>query len=139
METMQQMNNDESTSNNKNSSTKRSWLEKLTHAITGEPQTKKELLAILKDGAHRGLVDHNSLKMLEGVLEVHDLRAKDVMIPRSQMVIIEDDMQLEKIIDTAVHSGHSRFPVIGENKDEILGSYWLKIYYHTVLVISALT
>lgn len=101
--------------------TKKTWLEKITHAITGEPQTKEEIVEVLRDGVERELLTQSSLTMLEGVLDVHDLRVKDVMVPRSQIIIVKNTMHLEEIVDIVSKSGHSRFPVIGENKDEILG------------------
>lgn len=103
------------------SSTQRSWIERLTHALTGEPQDKGDLVEILRDASNRELIDGNALGMIEGVLDVQDQRVEDIMIPRSQMVIVENNMSLETILDVVVSSGHSRFPVIGENKDEVLG------------------
>jgi magnesium and cobalt transporter len=99
----------------------RSWLEKITQMISGEPRDRNELIEIIRDAAERHLLDLNSLGMIEGILQVPELRVRDIMIPRSQMVIIEQDMQLEQILPIVITTIHSRFPVIGENKDEILG------------------
>ena len=112
----------EQSSTQKNKDTKnKSWLEKITQIFTGEPKTKEDLIEVLREGANKEIVNHHSLNMMEGVLEVHELRVRDVMIPRSQMVIVKNDMDLQAIIDTVSNSGHSRFPVIAENKDEVVG------------------
>src|SRR5215467_12823191 len=99
----------------------RSWLEKLGQVLAGEPRDRNELIEILRDAAERRLLDPNSLGMIEGILEVPELRVRDVMIPRSQMVVIEQGMSLEQILPLVITTVHSRFPVIGENKDEVLG------------------
>jgi magnesium and cobalt transporter len=99
----------------------RSWLEKLGQVLAGEPRDRHELIEILRDAAERRLLDLNSLGMIEGVLQVPELRVRDIMIPRSQMIVIEQDMPLEQILPIVVTTVHSRFPVIGENKDEVLG------------------
>jgi len=112
------MNDELSTST---SSTQRSWLEKLGQALGGEPRDRHELLEILRDATERQLLDPRSLDMIEAVLEVPQLRVRDIMIPRSQMVVIEEDMSLKSILPIVMTTVHSRFPVIGDNKDEVLG------------------
>lgn len=102
-------------------SSTRSWLEKLGQVLAGEPRDRNELIEILRDAAERRLLDLNSLGMIEGVLQVPELRVRDIMIPRSQMIVIEQDMPLEQILPIVITTVHSRFPVIGENKDEVLG------------------
>lgn len=99
----------------------RTWLEKLGHALSGEPRDRSELIEILRDATDRELLDRNSLGMIEGILQVPELRVRDIMIPRSQMVVIEQDMPLDQILPVLITTVHSRFPVIGENKDEVLG------------------
>lgn len=99
----------------------KTWIEKLTHALTGEPQNLNELTEILQDAVNRGILNQNTLSMIEGVLSVQQQRVKDIAVPRPQVVFIELSMQLPDIISTVVKSGHSRFPVVGENKDEVLG------------------
>lgn len=85
------------------------------------PTNKNELLNILKQATKDGLLDANSLTMLEGVLDVHENRVADVMVPRMNMVTLDYNMDLNTIVPHVVKSGHSRFPVLGENKDEVLG------------------
>jgi magnesium and cobalt transporter len=76
---------------------------------------------MLRDAAERHLLDLNSLGMIEGVLEVPSLRVRDIMIPRSHMTVIEQHLPLADILPIVIETVHSRFPVIGENKDEIVG------------------
>jgi magnesium and cobalt transporter len=102
-------------------SSTRSWLERLGQVLAGEPRDRNELVEILRDAAERRLLDPNSLGMIEGVLQVPELRVRDIMIPRSQMVVIEQDMPIDQILPILITTVHSRFPVIGENKDEVLG------------------
>ena len=102
-------------------SSTRSWLEKIGQVLAGEPRDRNELLEILRDAAERHLLDLNSLGMIEGILQVPELRVRDIMIPRSHMTVIEHNMTLEQILPIVITTVHSRFPVIGENKDEILG------------------
>jgi len=101
--------------------TSRTWLEKIAQVFAVEPRDRQELLEVLRDAAERGLLDPNVLGMIEGILQVPELRVRDIMIPRSHMVVIEQEMLLEQILPILITTVHSRFPVIGENKDEILG------------------
>lgn len=102
-------------------SSTRSWLEKLGQALAGEPRDRQELIEMLRDATERHLLDLNSLGMIEGILQVPELRVRDVMVPRSHMVVVEHNMRLEDILPILINTAHSRFPVIGENKDEIIG------------------
>ncbi len=99
----------------------RSWLEKIGQILAGEPRDRTELIELLRDAAARKLLDLNALGMIEGILQVPELRVRDIMIPRSQMSVIEQEMTLEQILPIVITTVHSRFPVIGENKDEVLG------------------
>src|SRR5256885_1350298 len=87
----------------------RSWLEKLGAVLAGEPRDRQELIEILRDAAERRLLDPTSLGMIESVLEVPELRVRDIMIPRSQMVVIEEDMPLDQILPIVITTIHSRF------------------------------
>lgn len=99
----------------------RSWLERLTHALLGEPRDREQLLEVLRDAHKRELLDSEALTMIEGVLQVSEMQVRDVMIPRSQMVVLERDAPVEDILSVIVRSGHSRFPVIGDSRDEVVG------------------
>ena len=97
------------------------WLKKIAQGFVGEPQNRKELLSVLREAAERGLVEPDALGMLEGVLEVGDLQVRDIMIPRAQMVFVRRDDPFSKLLPVVVESGHSRFPVMDEDRDDIVG------------------
>jgi magnesium and cobalt transporter len=99
----------------------RSWFERLSSVLFGEPQDREQLVELLRDAQQRNLLNSDALMMIEGVLEVSLMRVRDIMIPRSQMVVIEKDATLAEILPIVIDSGHSRFPVIGENRDQIIG------------------
>jgi magnesium and cobalt transporter len=99
----------------------RGWLEKLGRAFGGEPRNRDDLVELLRDVSAQGLIEPETLTMLEGALEVDELQVRDVMIPRSHMVVIPADSPLDEIMPIIIESGHSRFPVVGEDKDEIRG------------------
>ena len=97
------------------------WLKKIAQGFVGEPQNRKELVSVLREAAERGLVEPDALGMLEGVLEVGDLQVRDIMIPRAQMVFVRRDDPFSKLLPVVVESGHSRFPVMDEDRDDIVG------------------
>jgi magnesium and cobalt transporter len=97
------------------------WFRRLANSITGEPRDLDELAAILVEARERGLIDADVLQMLESVLEVSEIQVRDIMVPRSQMVVINRDEPVEKILPVVIESGHSRFPVVGEDRDEVQG------------------
>jgi magnesium and cobalt transporter len=97
------------------------WLKRITQSMTGEPRDLAELIEHLRGASERGLFDGDALVMLEGVLAVADMQVRDIMVPRSQMVFVERDESPEQLVELVVESGHSRFPVIGEDRDQILG------------------
>jgi magnesium and cobalt transporter len=96
-------------------------LRRLAESITGEPRDLEQLADVLADARDRGLIDADVLEMLESVLEVSEIQVRDVMVPRSQMVVINRDDPVEKILPVVIESGHSRFPVVGEDRDEVAG------------------
>jgi len=98
-----------------------SWLRRMVESLTGEPRDLEQLSGILTDARDRGLIDADVLAMLEGVLEVSEIQVRDVMVPRSQMVVVHRDDPPEKILPVVIESGHSRFPVVGEDRDEVVG------------------
>ncbi len=99
----------------------RSWLERLSQALLREPQDREQLTALLRDAQQRNLLDAGALGMIEGVLNVSDMQVRDIMVPRAQMVVVSEDDTPQEILATAVQSAHSRFPVVGDNRDEIVG------------------
>ncbi|MBU2864739.1 HlyC/CorC family transporter [Reinekea marina] len=100
---------------------KKSFLERLGDAFTGEPRDKDELLAIVQEAHQNEIVDDDSLRIMQGAINVSDLHVRDIMIPRSQMVSLEHDESIKEWTAKVVSSGHSRFPVLGESNDEVIG------------------
>jgi len=98
-----------------------SWLKRITKSMAGEPRDVGELIEALRDASDRGLLGEDALVMLEGVLSVADMQVRDIMVPRSQIVLVERDEPADKLLARVVESGHSRFPVIGGDRDQILG------------------
>jgi hemolysin (HlyC) family protein len=96
-------------------------LERIGAILMREPEDREQLLELLQSSYERNLMDADALAMIEGVLQVSELHARDIMVPRSQMDVVNGDEQPEKFLAQVIESGHSRFPVIGENKDDIIG------------------
>ena len=115
------MSEDDSTPAPEHHEKRRSWLERLSSAFSGEPTSREDLVAILRDAQSDGLIGGDTLRMMEGALTVAELTVGDVMIPRAQMISLPVDGRFLDLMKLVVESGHSRFPVHGDNKDEILG------------------
>lgn len=96
------------------------WLQKLVRRFGG-PRTREDLLAFLHEARNLQLMDADAHTMFQGILETADMQVRDIMVPRAQMIVVERTWPLEKLIEVVVESGHSRFPVIGESRDEIVG------------------
>jgi magnesium and cobalt transporter len=99
----------------------RSWFERITQALSGEPQSREELIEELRHAQANGLMSNDTLSMVEGAIEVADLSVADVMVPRAQMVSLPIDEPLAQVLERVIESGHSRFPVHADDKDEVLG------------------
>lgn len=96
-------------------------LERLFPRMICEPRDHDELIALLKQARERSLFDTEALAMIEGVLQVSDLRVRDIMIPRAQMVVVRRDAALQQVLPLVVESAHSRFPVIDDDRAEVVG------------------
>ncbi|MDR9467120.1 transporter associated domain-containing protein [Marinospirillum sp.] len=99
----------------------KNWFDKLLSAFSAEPKNRQELVDFLKDASERQLIDYEALTVIEGALQLTDMQVGDVMIPRSHMVVVGIDQQPRDFLPTLIESAHSRFPVIGETADEVLG------------------
>lgn len=99
----------------------RSLLERISYFLTGEPQDQEDLLEILRESEEKHLLDADSLRMIEGVMQVSELRVRDIMIPRSRMVVVPRDAELETIFPLVIEFAHSRFPVIEEDRSRVVG------------------
>jgi magnesium and cobalt transporter len=97
------------------------WLRRITDTFSSEPRDMEDLTEVLANAKQRGIINPDAFEMLEGVLQVVELQVRDIMVPRSQMVVVNRDDAPEEILPTVIESGHSRFPVIGEDRDQIVG------------------
>ena len=93
----------------------------LKKILIREPSSREMLIEVLRNAENKNLLDADALLMIEGALHVSEIHVKDIMIPRVQMIIIKNDTKQEEILSSVVESGHSRFPVIGDTNDEIVG------------------
>jgi magnesium and cobalt transporter len=100
---------------------KPSLLERFGAWLAREPEDREELVELLRSSYERNLLDADALAMIEGVLQVSEMQARDVMVPRAQMDVIDIRESPDQFIPTVIQTGHSRFPVIGENKDDVIG------------------
>jgi hemolysin (HlyC) family protein len=107
--------------NDKQSTEKPRWLERLSNFLLREPEDREQLIELLHSAYENSLLDADALAMIEGVLQVSEMQVRDVMIPRSQMDVIDITDAPEKFIPFVIETAHSRFPVIDDNKDDVIG------------------
>jgi magnesium and cobalt transporter len=100
---------------------KLSWLERLSHFLLREPDDREQLVELLHASFEKSLLDADALAMIEGVLQVSETQVRDVMIPRSQMDVIDITQTPEEFIPFVIETAHSRFPVIDDDKNDIIG------------------
>ena len=103
------------------SAQKKGWFEKVSQLFQGEPQSRDDLVDVIHDAEQREVISEDTREMIKGVLEVSDLRVRDIMIPRAQIVALQIDNSVEELLTTVIGSAHSRFPVVNEDKDHIEG------------------
>ena len=108
-------------SEDRSSNEHKSWFNKLTQAFAHEPKNRKELLEVLRDAHQNNLLDSEALTIVEGAIQVADLQVRDIMVPRSQMISIKSDQTPKEFLPSIIESAHSRFPVFGENLDDVQG------------------
>jgi magnesium and cobalt transporter len=109
-----------------NDSGERSWLDKISHLFSSEPRTRKDLEDVLSIAAENEVIDDDARGIIAGALQVSDMQTREIMIPRSQMVVLKSDCTLEDVLPKIVSSAHSRYPVIGESPDDVLGILLVK-------------
>lgn len=97
------------------------WLGRLVNAFSATPQDLEQLIELLRNFHHHHIIGADELFMLEGVLQVSDMQVRDIMIPRGRMTVLDHSSSLRAIIDQITESGHSRFPVIDDDRDDVLG------------------
>ncbi|MDZ4350630.1 MAG: transporter associated domain-containing protein [Xanthomonadaceae bacterium] len=100
---------------------RRSWLDRLGQLFSGEPKNREDIIEILRAAREAGVLEAETLSMLEGAMAVSEGQVADVMVPRSQMVVLDAEAPLSEILAIVIESGHSRFPVHGEERNDILG------------------
>jgi magnesium and cobalt transporter len=99
----------------------RSWIDKITLLFSSEPRNRDDLEDVLSIAAENEVIDEDARSIMEGAMQVSDMQARDIMIPRAQMVVIKSDNTLEEILPQIIRSAHSRYPVVGESTDDVMG------------------
>ena len=94
----------------------RRWAREVSDRFSGGPENRTQLIQLLREAKKHNLLDAEALSMIEGVLQVSELRVRDIMIPRANMVVIDRDDPIEKFLPIVIESAHSRFPVIGDDR-----------------------
>ena len=104
-----------------NDSARPSLLERLTALVLREPVDREQLVALLRAAYKKNLLDADALSIIEGAMTVSEMQVRDIMIPRAQMDVIDVNEPIEQFIPVVISTAHSRFPVIGENRDDVIG------------------
>ena len=97
------------------------WRRRLTRTLAGGLKERAQLLELLREATKRGLLDADAMAMVEGALTMAELQARDIMVARADMVCIRRDDPLSRILPAVVDSGHSRFPVVDGDRDDVVG------------------
>jgi magnesium and cobalt transporter len=99
----------------------RSWLDRISQALLGEPQDREQLVELLRSAQQRDLLEMEALAMIEGVFHVSEMQVRDIMIPRAQMAVVSEDASPEVMLQEVLDTGHSRYPVVGDSRDDVVG------------------
>jgi len=99
----------------------KSWIDKIALLFSSEPRNREDLEDVLEIAAENEVIDEDARSIMEGALKVTDMQTRDIMIPRAQMMVIKAEATLEDILPQIIRSAHSRYPVIDDNPDDILG------------------
>lgn len=99
----------------------KSWLERLSQVFSDQPDSLRDIIEILREAEERSVIDADALSIIEGAMQVTHMQAREVMIPRSQMITVKSNQDPEDYIEDIIQSAHSRFPVIGDTTDDIVG------------------
>ena len=97
------------------------WMGRISKVFSSEPRDRGELKELIQESFEKGILDAEAVAMIEGVLAVSEMQVRDAMLPRSHMVVIPIDIPLDEFLPLILESGHSRFPVIGEDRDAVEG------------------
>jgi magnesium and cobalt transporter len=110
-----------STEDSNNEPPQSSWIGKLREVFSDPVEDRQDLVKVLRRAQRDKIIDVESLSIMEGALQVNDMQVRDIMIPRTQVVTVSAEAPLEEIIPVIIAAQHSRFPVVGENLDDVLG------------------
>lgn len=99
----------------------KSWIEKITDLFSSTPKTREEVNQLLEEAVENKLIGEDEFSIIEGAMEVTEIQARDVMVPRTRMIVIDRDTKPQDFLKTITESGHSRFPVIDESIDDVIG------------------
>jgi len=104
-----------------NESGPKTWMGRISKVFSSEPQDREELKELISESCEKGILDAEAVAMIEGALAVSEMQVRDAMVPRSHMIVISLETPLDEFLPKVLESGHSRFPVIGEDRDEVEG------------------
>lgn len=99
----------------------KSWLERISQAFSNEPESIGDILEVLRDAESENIIDADAMSIIEGAMQVTDMRADEIMIPRSQVVTVKASAEPKTFLADIIDSAHSRFPVIGDSQDDVIG------------------
>ena len=111
----------------------KTWFSDLKTHLLAEPDSLADVITLLKIAIDKKLIDADTGKMIEGVMAISQMQVRDIMIPRSQMTVLEHDQPVETLLKTISEASHSRFPVVGENKDDVIGMLLVKDFLKAYL------
>lgn len=103
------------------SNEQKSWFGKITQVFAQEPKTREELLDVIRAAHHNKLLDNEALAIVEGAIQVADLQVRDIMVPRSQVISISAGQAPREFLPSVISAAHSRYPVVGESLDDVIG------------------
>ncbi|OEC33260.1 magnesium and cobalt transporter [Pseudomonas cuatrocienegasensis] len=108
-------------SEDRSSTEQKSWFNRLTQAFAHEPKNRQELLEVLREAHQNKLLDSEALAIVEGAIQVADLQVRDIMVPRSQMMSVKANQSPREFLPAIIEAAHSRYPVVGESLDDVVG------------------
>ena len=114
----------------KKSSTKTNWFTSLKKKFFKVKDERSELLQHIRNAQRKGIINLDALMMIEGVFQVSEMRVRDIMVPRSHLVVVQQDLGVEDMLSIVANSGHSRFPVVDDSLDEVVGILLAKDLTH---------
>ena len=109
------------TSNSDNNMMRPGLLASIKLFLNGAPQSREQIIQLLRKAEHKNVLNKDTLEMIEGAFQVSKIQVKNIMIPRSHMVVVREDATLQDMLPIIIDSAHSRFPVVGDSRDKVLG------------------